>query len=379
HRALLKLVIDQLPSGVYLVRGPDARLVLANRAAMAVWGANWPTDQPMMDFLAASGTKIQATDGRPLEAGQLATLRAVRSGEAIRHHEEVIRRPDGTTLPILLNAVTLDPALLQTLPASDGAETPARSADAHVALIVLQDVTALKETEHLKDEFIAIAAHELKTPMAAVKGYAEMLRKRTTPGDSALADWQFEALETIDQATTRLVELTDDLLDVARIQAGRIELRIEPHDVVALCRRVAHRLAITSEQHTVTVSTPNDYVVACLDVRRIEQVVSNLLNNAIKYSPNGGPVSIVVREDGAAGRAVITVKDSGIGIPESEQGRLFGRFARADNAREQGIKGTGLGLYLCRELVELHGGRIWFESQLGAGSTFSFTLPLAAE
>ena len=382
RRALLQLVIDELPSAVYLVRGPDARLVLTNRAAMDVWGAVWAPDQPMRAFLTASGVRVLATNGRPLPESELATLRTVRTGEAVYHHEEIIRRPDGTALPILLNAVALDPALLQTPSIAEASgngaspEVPQRA-----ALVVLQDVTALKETERLKDEFIAIAAHELKTPMTAVKGYAETLRKRNPEGGaaSALGKWQIEALETIDQATTRLVELTDDLLDVARLQSGRMELHPEPHDLVALARRIARRLQITTDQHTFVVQAESDFVVACLDIRRVEQVLSNLLSNAIKYSPRGGPITITISEDATHRLAQVAVHDTGIGIPSDQQARLFGRFERAANARELGIKGTGLGLYLCRELIERHGGRIWFESIEGRGSTFHFTLPLASE
>lgn len=381
RRALLQLIIDQLPSGIYVVRGPDARLVLANSAAMDVWGASWTLDQPMIEFLGGSGTQIFSADGRQLDASALATLRVLRTGEAIRHHQEVIRRPDGTALPILFNAVALDPLLLENVIAGGSSTPHAQDIPPRAALIVLQDVTALKDTERLKDEFLAIAAHELKTPMAAVKGYAGMLRQRnpqaSEPG--ALADWQLEALDTIDQATTRLVELTDDLLDVARLQSGRIGLHFEPHDMLALTRRVAHRVQVTTDQHTITTSSDFEYVVAQLDVRRIEQVLTNLLNNAIKYSPQGGPITVMVREDADAGYATVSVTDTGIGIPNEQQARLFGRFERADNARELGIKGTGLGLYLCRELVELHHGRIWFESTLNAGSIFSFTLPLATE
>ena len=121
------------------------------------------------------------------------------------------------------------------------------------------------------------------------------------------------------------------------------------------------------------------YVVACVDVSRTEQVLGNLLSNAIKYSPNGGAVTVIVHPDTAQGVAELRVRDTGIGIPGAEQARLFHRFSRAENAREQGIPGTGLGLYLCRELVTLQGGRIWFTSIEGHGTTFYVTFPLAEE
>jgi signal transduction histidine kinase/GAF domain-containing protein len=371
RRALLQTVVDALPSGVYLVRGQDARLVLANRAAADVWGAQWPEGQPMQDFLQANGVLVVGAEGRPLPLADLATLRTVRTEEAVRHHQEVIRHPDGSALPILLNAVALDPQVLGW-PALGSGEDADRA-----ALVVLQDVTALKEAEQLKDEFIGIAAHELRTPMAALQGFAQMLTLQTARGKGpALDEWQREAVEAIDQATSRLVELTDDLLDVTRLQGGRLELRIEPTDLVALASRVAKRAQITSERHPITIHATSEHIVVPVDVRRMEQVLSNLINNAVKYSPDGGVVAITIRDHPDTCLAELSVRDQGIGIPDHQHSRIFGRFARADNARDLGISGTGLGLYLCRELVERHGGRIWFESAEGQGSIFSLTLPL---
>ncbi len=380
RRLLLQNVIDELPSGVYLARGSDAMLELANHAAQDVWGAYWAKGQSMADFLKESGTQIVGSGGRLLEVGELATVRALRTGEAINHYQEVIRRPDGTAMPVLLSAVTLDPGMLadSAVPATSGRGT--QSAPERLALVVLQDVTAMKEAERLKDEFIAIAAHELKTPMAAVKGYADMLVRRSqSAAAAALEPWQMEALETIDQATNRLVELTEDLLDVARLQAERIQLHSEPHDLIALVRRVIKRFKMASDRHTLSLVAADEFVVATLDVRRTEQIVGNLLSNAIKYSPDGGPVTITIEQDEPGRMARLSVRDNGIGIPANQQSLLFNRFARADNARVRGITGTGLGLYLCRELVELQGGHLWFTSEEGCGSAFYVTLPLAEE
>jgi signal transduction histidine kinase len=350
---------------------------------MDVWGAQWSVGQPMQAFLAASGAQVANSSGQALAVEELATLRALWTGEAVRHHEEIIRRPDGTSAPILFNAVALAAQMLQELLPSheQSDETPDEQPDT-AALIVLQDVTALKEAERLKDEFIAIAAHELKTPMAAVKGYADMLIRQSTRDPHArLADWQTEALETIDQATSRLVELTNDLLDVTRIQARRVQLHQEPHDLVALARRMIKRFQVTTDRHALSVEVESSevYVVAFLDVGRTEQVLGNLLSNAIKYSPDGGPITIHIREGAPGGVAEMRVEDHGIGIPKEQQSQLFQRFARAENARELGIAGTGLGLYLCRELMELQGGRIWFTTAEGHGTTFYVTLPLTTE
>lgn len=386
RRALLQMVIDQMPSGVYLVRGPDARLVLANRAAEQVWGAMWLQDQTMSEFLRTTGVRMFTPDGHELTDDELGTTQAVRTGSEIRHHEEIIRHPDGTAQPILFNAVSLDPRILGWSHPVDSYIRDTREPWERGALVVLQDVSALKEAERLKDEFIAIAAHELRTPMTAIRGYATMLlRQSQRQEDSANADTtdiQREALETIDQATSRLAELTDDLLDVARLQAGRLDLRLEPQDLIALVRRVIKRAQITTQRHQIELREAPETLVVDIDIQRFEQVLGNLLSNAIKYAPEGGPIELAVQEladDDAQPSALLTITDHGIGIPAEQQTHLFTRFARAMNAKERGISGTGLGLYLSRELVERHNGRIWFDSQEGFGTTFSISLPLHVE
>ena len=374
--AVLQTIIDEIPGSVYLVRGKDARLVLANRAAAEVWGANWTPGRPMKEFLAANGIRIFRNDGRPLPVDELATMRTLQTGVSVRHYQEVIRHSDGTTLPMLVNAVSLDARVLSWSSTDEKQSSVAEPA----AIVVHQDVTALKEAERLKDDFVGIAAHELRTPLAAIKGYAQMLTRQASRGKGQeLADWQTEAIEAIDQSTNRLVELTDDLLDVTRLQGGRLELHSEPADLVALLQRVINRLRISSDKHTLIFTATPEHIVAIIDRQRIEQVITNLINNAIKYSPDGGNIEITVCEKLESHQAMLSVRDFGIGIPHDQQGHIFGRFMRADNAREREIKGTGLGLYLCRELVERNGGRIWFESTEGQGSTFCVLLPLYCE
>jgi len=375
--ALLQLILDELPASVYIVQGEEARLVLANRATTTLWGATWHIGQPMLDFLATHRIRLFSTDGRPLPPTAFATVRAVHEGETVRHQQETIRRTDGTTLPVLVNAVALGRRLLAGVPAEVGSQ-PTGPAEP-VALVVHQDVTALKAAEQLKDEFLSIAAHELRTPLAVLKGFVQTLIVQTARGKGPqLVEWQLEALQSIDQATARLVELTEDLLDVTRLQAGRLALHVDPTDLVALARRVVKRLQMTTERHTLSLATSVEHLVAQVDPRRIEQVLSNLIGNAIKYSPEGGSIEVTIREEEQAHEALLCVSDHGIGIPAQQQLLVFGRFARADNARAYGIGGTGLGLYLCRELVERHGGRIWFESTEGQGSTFFVALPLVS-
>jgi PAS domain S-box-containing protein len=368
--SFLQHALDALPSGIYLVYGSDARLLLANRAASSVWGAEWSVDQPMLEFLATNEIEIFDAQGRPLPPEQYATLRAVQRGETVLQQQETIRRPGNSSLPVLVNAVPLppDPGTGQLGPAGEP-----------VALVVHQDVTALKEAEYLKDEFVGIVAHELRTPLAALRGFADMLRVQTArKRGPKLAEWQTEALSEIELATTRLVVLTEELLDVTRLQAGRLLLQRTPTNVVPLARRAATFLQQMTTRHQVEVHTTHTALVANIDPGRIEQVLTNLVGNAIKYSPQGGPVIVTLWEEAASGVVTISVQDRGIGIPKTQQAQIFGRFMRADNAQAWGISGTGLGLYICRELVERHGGRLWFESEEDRGSTFFLTLPIIA-
>jgi signal transduction histidine kinase len=371
--ALLQLILDELPGSVFLVRGTNARLVLANRAATTLWGASWQRGQPLEEFLRANGLRLLGTDGQLLPSEHLAALRVVQQGEKVYQQQEIIRHADGSTLPTLVNAVALD---LCTLNGSlTGASKQGEEVAERAALVVYQDVTALKEAEALKDEFIGIAAHELRTPLAALQGFAQTLLMQTARGrGTALADWQLEALQEIEQAVLRLSDLTEDLLDMTRLQAGRLALHCEPTDLVVLAQRVIKRLQMTSEHHTLSLHAATPHVVVDADPHRLEQMLTNLIGNAIKYSPQGGPIEVTI-EQGEARGAVLGIRDHGIGIPVQQQGRIFSRFMRADNARKYGVSGTGLGLYLCRELAELHGGRIWFESVEEQGSTFFLALP----
>jgi PAS domain S-box-containing protein len=375
---LLQRILDELPGSVYLVSGQDARLVLANRAAVSVWGASWLPGQIMEEFLTTNGIRIFGVDGHPLALEDLATLKAVRYGEMVRHQQEVIRHPDGKILPVLVNAVALNASDLSELSPYTSAETAEKGDLA--ALVVHQDVSALKETELLKNEFLSIATHELRTPLAVLKGFVQTLIVQTQRGKGPqLADWQQEALQDIDHAVNRLDRLTDDLLDVSHLQAGHFVLHREPMDLVNAVRRVVAQSQLTTDRHVFSLKTEQEHVPIYADQGRIEQVISNLLSNAIKYSPNGGPIEVSIRKEDGTNDILLSVLDYGIGIPAQQQARIFGRFERAENAHDFGIEGTGLGLFLCRELIEWHRGRIWFTSVEGRGSTFFISLPLATD
>jgi signal transduction histidine kinase len=291
-------------------------------------------------------------------------------------HQEIIHHADGTSLPVLVNAVALDQRLLAGL--ESGAENLRISSNEPAALVVLQDITPLKEAEQLKDRFIGLVAHELRNPLAALKGFAQTLLRHSHGGKGAILEpWQRESLTEIDIATDRLNRLTEDLLDVVRLQAGRLQLYPESIDLVEITRHIITQLEQSSDRHELTLVTSLPHILAQVDRGRIEQVLMNLITNAIKYSPAGGKVEVTLEVEKGQQEALISIRDYGIGIPHSEQADLFGRFVRASNGQTQGISGTGLGLYLSRELITQHEGNIWFESTEGVGSTFFLRLPLS--
>ena len=231
----------------------------------------------------------------------------------------------------------------------------------------------LKELERLKDEFVFIAAHELRTPVTAIRGYAEML------GDASkeLPEQAKEFVMRLQQSGGRLAMLVNDLLEVARSQAGRLKVQTSPQDLVAIITATLAELKPLAEEkrHTISFSPPAPLPPVLADKDKLQEVMVNLVGNAIKYTPPQGKVEVGLK---VAGQSIITwVKDNGIGIGPDDQAKLFQRFFRVESDETRHIQGTGLGLFIVRQIVEHMNGKIWVESAKGQGSTFYFTLPTA--
>jgi signal transduction histidine kinase len=239
-------------------------------------------------------------------------------------------------------------------------------------LVAQRRAAALEAADRLKDELLATTSHDLLGPLTSIKGYTQLLARRTQDGipDRALLA---QALETIDAQANGMVQLVTDLLDAARIQAGVFELQAQRCDLTTCLSSVLARL-VTVERERVDVSLNAADASGNWDANMIERVLTNLLGNALKYSQAAERVSVVVeeRED----ELEVAISDRGMGIPADEIPKLFERFQRTPQARRSGLPGTGLGLFLCRGIVQGHGGRLWVESPgEGQGSTFRFTLP----
>lgn len=240
-------------------------------------------------------------------------------------------------------------------------------------VIVFRDVTTAREVERFKDEMFSIASHDLKTPATVIKAQAQWLKRRFNQGAAAQDDME-EGLTMIADQADRLSKLLNLLLDLSRIEAGHLELDLAPTDLRGIVTSMARALQATTDAHLIEVYAPAR-VIGHWDQRRIEEVVQNLLNNAVKYSPVGGRVEVTLQADDTW--ATVNVSDSGVGLASEDTPHVFERFYRGRNDRR--LEGTGLGLYICHAIVAAHGGRIWAESNgRGHGSTFGFALPLGS-
>jgi PAS domain S-box-containing protein len=245
-------------------------------------------------------------------------------------------------------------------------------------LLIGHDVTEQREAERLKDDLLTTASHELRTPVATIKMLSELLLHQLERGDTLDPEQLGKRLRTIQRQADRLALLGMDLVDVARLQQGRLKVKRERHDLndlIQACVSSQRELLAGVEAHHITVRASQVPVYVAIERARIEQVLMNLLENAVKYSPGGGEITVTCEADGDWARVHIT--DQGIGIPESDLPKLFTPFYRGSNAPSRHFTGLGLGLYLSAAIAEAHGGRLTAESVVGQGATFTLALPRA--
>jgi len=233
----------------------------------------------------------------------------------------------------------------------------------------IRDITRFREAEELKGTFISVITHELKTPVALIKGYVSTLRREDVTWDRQVVD---DSLQVIEEEADRLTELIDNMLDATRLQMGALSLNICDVNMDGLARRIAERFATQTSTHTISVDFPGNFPVVLADDHRLDQVLSNLVANAIKYSPKGGEICISGRIHPS--QVVICVSDQGSGIAPDDLPHVFDRFYRSAEASRT-TKGAGLGLYLARAVVEAHGGRIWVDPTPNSGARLCFSLP----
>ncbi|MBN1666850.1 MAG: PAS domain-containing protein [Anaerolineales bacterium] len=275
------------------------------------------------------------------------------AAQASLYVEGDLERPNGVPLPV---GITYAPLL---------------SPEGTLVNIIasVRDISHFREAEELKSVFISVISHELKTPVALIKGYVGTLRREDVSWDDEIVQ---DSLEVIEEEADRLTELIENLLDASRLQAGGIHLNQTDINFPNFAERLAERFRTQSKAHTIQVDFPENFPVVLGDEDRLGQVLSNLLSNAIKYSPTGGEIHISgqVRPD----QVIVCVRDQGPGIAPGDIPHIFDRFYRADSATRT-TKGAGLGLYLTRAVIEAHGGRIWADSQAHDGARICFSLP----
>ncbi|NJP06129.1 MAG: GAF domain-containing protein [Chloroflexaceae bacterium] len=375
ERGKLSMVINSIAEGV-IVCDRKGQLILANEAAMEMLSLDvLPFEQTlgeMVDFY-----DIRDLEGQPISVEQLPFSMAL-SGDVFHDYR------------LIFHANSINNRVLSF----SGAPARSPSDDIEGAVVIMRDITASQKLERAKDEFLAVAAHELRSPLAAVRSYAEMLLRRErqrTEADSL----DRRGLTILSQQVNHMLRMVDNLLDMSRLEAGQIDLQLQRINLVALANQVIDQQqhAVGSHELVLNIEEPEIWVIC--DSLRIRQVMTNLLSNGIKYSPADTRVTLRIgiidqvdthqdmssdlsSEAQPTHSVIVSVHDMGNGINPEEQARLFQRFYRT-RPRGRRIEGLGLGLYLSRQFILMHGGQIWVESNEGQGSTFAFTLPARRE
>lgn len=353
ERSRLATIIENSAHGVMILNA-ERRVLVINQALAAMLGI---TPEAAVDKLCHEVLLLQEVQGDDLCQPDEA-LNFV--GNESLHCEGDLKRPGGGRVAL---SVTYTPLY-------DGERLVNIIANVH-------DITRFREEEEMKSTFASIISHELKTPVALIKGYAQTLARPDATWDAETAR---QSLQIIEEEADRLEALINNMLDVSRIQAGGLRLDFDDVDLALLARKVAEAYRTQTAQHQLELDFPQPLPTVWGDAERLRQVLTNLVGNAIKYSPNGGVIRIGgwQEDDPNSGalRVVLFVADQGIGIPPQELPKIFDRFYRVDSSLKRSTAGAGLGLFLCKAIVEAHAGEIWARSEPGKGTTFFIGLPL---
>jgi signal transduction histidine kinase len=347
QRAQLQIILDCAPHGLIFVSSQTDQ-VIANPRAMELLGRNVVPEAGRDQYL----SQVARPDGRRLALEELPSTRAL-AGEHISGLELLILQPEGRRVPILVSA----------------APVPGVEDSIIGAVVTFQDISSLKELDRLREEFSAIVVHDLRGPLQAILLHVDALLRRPD-GDEVRVPRSI--IEHIGQSVHRLWQMTQDLFDATRIELGRVSLERKSLDVSEAVRVLVERIRPLFGRHPVGVTVLGSIPCVRVDPTRLEQIVTNLLDNAAKFSQEEAPISVEMQT--ADGGVELSVTDRGPGISAEELPRLFDRFYQSTRARAQKT-GLGLGLHIAKGLVEAHGGRIWVESEPGKGSAFHVWLP----
>jgi len=363
ERARLRAVLDQLPECVMIVEAKDGTTSYLNAAAANIKELHMPTFIGQPASLFAQTYQVDEIDGQPRAHDNLLYIRALR-GEIINGQETTVTLHDGIIMTILISAA------------------PLRTKDGQIsgAAIIFRDISSRKEIERQKNEFLQLASHELRTPITTIQGLAEILQMLDANSSIQELPRSLRAIEEIIEQSQRLIQLIDEMLDLTRIENEQLLLNYAHHDLLATVKEVLESHTITSLHHSIHLQldglVTSDTIDGYFDKERIKQALSNLITNALKFSPPGSEVEVGIRYNpDIPGEIVLWVKDAGVGISPGKLAHIFERFHHASNS--ESLSGRlGIGLYIVKELVARHKGRVWVESTPQAGSTFYVLLPL---
>jgi PAS domain S-box-containing protein len=350
ERRMFEIVVRHAPHAIVYFPVDREGEVLGNPAASRMLGRITRGNDSARTY------DLKHRDGRPLTEDELPSTRALRE-EAVVNLETVIdrRRSGGEPIPALVSAAPVR--------SESGAKLG--------AVVIFQDITALKQLQHLSQDFMTLVAHDMRTPLQSVLMQLEVLLLRS---QGSAAEVPITALHAMRRSGQQLNRLVHDLLDASRIEARGVTLDVATVSVPELASSIVSQVQEALGTHSVTLEVAGTPPAVSADPRRVEQILTNLLENASKYSAEGTPIRVEVAE--AGGGATLSVHDEGPGISPEDLPRLFDRYFQTERARAK-RQGLGLGLFITKGLVEAHGGTITVESEPGAGSTFRVWLPAA--
>ena len=357
ERRRLAALVESSPVGVMVVDAATRTFAWVNREAERILGMSPEPGSKLVDYHQVA--IYRRTDGKKYEGHERPLARALDRGEVIRAEEILVDLPGGRRVTTLVNA------------------TPIYADDGSIisAVAVVQDMTPLEEGERLRNDFLAMVSHELRTPLTTIKGCTSVVLGSSDPMDTSEVIQYFRM---IDEQCDRLRGLVNNLLDMTRIEAGALSVTLKPTDVKTLVEEAKSAFLRRGARNTVEVDLDANLPQISADKRRVTQVMDNLLSNASKYSPEGSRIRVTGSRDGFY--EAISVTDEGRGIPPDQLDRLFKKYSRiGDSEKGREIAGEGLGLAICKGIVEAHGGRIWAESDgENQGTRITFTIPEAA-
>ncbi len=355
-RASLETLVDTSPVGVVVFDARTGAPLSFNREAVRIVDSIRQPNQPPQDLLDVM--TVRRADGRVVSLMEWPLAESLSSGETVRAEEIVLSVPDGRSVSALLNA------------------SPIRSEDGELEsfVVTLQDMTPMKELERMRAEFLGMVSHELRTPLTSIRGSAATMQEASDDLDSTELR-QFLRI-IVDQADN-MRELIDDLLDAARIDVGALPVTPEPTELAPLVDRARNTFLSGGGRINLDIDIAGDLPPVMADRRRIVQVLGNLLSNAARHSPESSAIRLSAARDGL--HVAVSVTDDGRGIPAEHLPLLFRKLSM-NAGEERGRGGAGLGLAICKGIVEAHGGRIWAESEgASLGARFTFTIPVADE